>query len=143
MWKEGLNKPRTVGKYPISSTAATLRKTCFLHTGERLSTEKGCLSTPRLRISAANTESSLAEPTASDPAGRPAGPDIRRALPSRKRGAGKAIDREASVGVDELADRSQLTPQLVVDAHLAIDLVAGVQHRGVVSSTQFGADAKQ
>src|SRR5439155_17350506 len=38
----------------------------------------------------------------------------------------------ASVGVDQLADRRDLPPQLVVACRLPGDLVAGVEHRGVV-----------
>src|ERR1035437_544198 len=47
------------------------------------------------------------------------------------------------VGVDQLADRRQLPPQLVVDAHLAVDLVASMEDGRVISSTQLRSDTQQ
>src|SRR5439155_21625912 len=49
----------------------------------------------------------------------------------------------ASVGVDQLADRRDLPPQLVVACRLPGDLVAGVEHRGVVAPAELRADAQE
>src|SRR5690349_11069900 len=45
--------------------------------------------------------------------------------------------------VDDLAHRSQLAAQVLVLLHLAIDLLAGVEHGGVVAAAQLGADAQE
>src|SRR5215213_9184376 len=57
--------------------------------------------------------------------------------------AGEGPDHDRSVGVDELPNRGDLPAQLVVAGRLASDLVAGVQHRGMVAPTQLGADAQE
>ena len=49
----------------------------------------------------------------------------------------------ASVGVDELSDRGELSPQLLVRGGLAAYLVAGVDHRGVVPPAELGADPEE
>ena len=48
-----------------------------------------------------------------------------------------------SVRVDELADRGDLAPQLVVDGRLAVDLVAGMEDRRVVATAELGADPEE
>jgi len=98
----------------------------LLHSAGRLSTNRGPLSTRQVRINGA--KGSEYEP------GYGTNEGIRR--PSIR-------PSPTSVGVDEFSDRGKFSPQLIVDAYLAIDLVAGVQHGGVVSSAQFGANAKQ
>src|SRR6187200_1098112 len=45
--------------------------------------------------------------------------------------------RRCSVGVDQLADRGDLAAQLVVDRHLAVDLVAGMQDRRMVAAAEL------
>ncbi len=52
-------------------------------------------------------------------------------------------ERQALLRVEELAERRQLAPQVVVFLALAPDLVAGVEHRGVVAPAEFGADSQQ
>jgi hypothetical protein len=47
------------------------------------------------------------------------------------------------VRVDQLADRGDLAPQLIVDGRLAGDLVAGMEDGRVVPATQLGADPQQ
>jgi len=72
--------------------------------------------------------------------GYPHGPKNPRAdgVPEVRLGPRRASDR--SVGVDQLADRGNLPPELIVDGRLAGDLVAGMKDRGVVAATQLGAD---
>src|SRR5438045_4795469 len=58
--------------------------------------------------------------------------------------AGRSAARTASsVGVDQLPDRRDLTPELVVDRDLAVDLVARVEHGRVIATAEFGTDPQE
>src|SRR5450755_1795054 len=48
-----------------------------------------------------------------------------------------------SVGVDQLAHSGDLAPKLVVGRRLAVDLVAGVEDRGVVPPAELGTDPQE
>src|SRR5215218_2760724 len=63
----------------------------------------------------------------------------RRAWPRNVR----AMSRSRSVGVDQLPDGGDLTPELVVDGDLARDLVAGVQDRRVIPAAKLGTDPEE
>src|SRR6188472_1655118 len=58
-------------------------------------------------------------------------------------GSEEPIDRPGSVGVDQLADRGDLSAQLIVDGGFAGDLVARVQDRGVVPAAQLRPDPQE
>src|SRR6185436_20032485 len=51
--------------------------------------------------------------------------------------------RAALVGVDQLPDGRDLAAQLVVDGDLAVDLLAGMQDRGMVTPAELGTDPEQ
>src|SRR5438132_12253405 len=72
----------------------------------------------------------------------PAPPPI-RAADSRPPGRGLPTAETRLVRVDQLADRRDLPPELVVDLHFARDLAAGVEDRGVVPPSELGADPQQ
>jgi hypothetical protein len=99
------------------------------HTGD----EKGAAhrhppSSSRPRRFLVPTDSRLAAATAHDPRAA-----ATQSLPAAQR----------LVGVDELAHRRDLPAQLVVDRHLAVDLVARVQHRRVVPAAELRADPQE
>jgi len=68
-------------------------------------------------------------------------PSANRACRQSWRVEGKIGGR--SVGVDHFPHGGKLAPQFLVLLRLAVDLVAGVQHRRMVAAAQLLADAQQ
>ena len=110
--------PREAGAVDSRGPAA---RRPVVHTGPRFSTEFGPRYPQPGQAGAA---------AAGDP--RPGGTGRRGRRPAG-----------ASVGVDQLADGRDVAAQLVVDGDLAVDLVAGVEDRGVVAAAQLGADPEE
>ncbi len=78
-----------------------------------------------------------------DAYGRPG--DRRTPTPLRlhRSSTADAASASSGVGVDGLPDGRQLAAQLLVARGLLIDLLAGMQDRGVVTTSELGTDAQE